>query len=371
MICPKCGFEQPDNPECMRCGVVVGRYRGPVAAVASSPAPFSAPPPFPPAAPAMAADGAAGTVYGGPNPVPAAVAAGGTVYQGPASGAAPASLSGRMRPSVSIARRLQMGEILTETFSIYFKNFIPFSLLTALAFAPIFLLAGFLGQGMAARSPSAALSSGVVMLFTLMLCVPISTAAITYGVFQQMRGRETSLVDCMRVGLSSLLPVLSVAFLQILAVLGAFLLTLVPVALLFGGLLASAGKSSGAGCGILLLLPILLSCYIFPTMVWLKYFVAIPAAVEERPGPIDALRRSSFLTAGQRWPIFGLVFVLGILNMGTNLVAGFVPEAGGVIGPLLSLVMCGIFSASCAVVYYRLRSSTESIDVDQISSVFA
>src|SRR5215203_1741155 len=162
MICPKCGFEQPDNPECMRCGVVVGRYRGPVAAVASSPAPFSAPPPFPPAAPAMAAGVAAGTVYGGPDPVPAEV---GTVYQGPASGGAPASVSGRTGRSVPIARRLQMGEILTETFSIYFKNFIPFSLLTALAFAPIFLLAGFLGQGMAAKSPSAALSSGLVMLF--------------------------------------------------------------------------------------------------------------------------------------------------------------------------------------------------------------
>jgi hypothetical protein len=362
MICPKCGFEQPDNPECMRCGVIVGRYKGPVVAAASIPSPVSAPLPPPPV---MAASVAAGTLYDGPVPTPAA---GGTVYQGPA----PGTVTGQAgRGAVPIARRLQVGEILSETFSIYFKNFIPFTLLTALAFAPIFLLAGFLGQGMAAKSPVAAVNTTLVMLLTLMLCIPISTAAITYGVFQQMRGRETSLVDCIRVGLSCLLPVLSVAFLQILAVLGAFLLTLVPVALLFGGLLASSGKASGAGCGILLLLPVLLGCYIFPTMVWLKFFVAVPAAVEERPGPIDALRRSSFLTAGQRWPIFGTVFVLVILNLGVNLVAGFVPAAGGVIAPLLGVVMSGIFSASCAVVYYRLRSSTESIDVDQISSVFA
>jgi hypothetical protein len=217
-------------------------------------------------------------------------------------------------------------------------------------------------------------SSALVMLLTLMLSIPISTAAITYGVFQQMRGRETSLVDCIRVGLSSLLPVLSVAFLQIVAIFGAVLLTVVPVALLMGGAVAAAGKSTGpgGGCGVfMILLPILLCCYIFPTMVWLKLFVAVPAAVEERPGPLNALRRSSFLTAGQRWPIFGTVLILGILNMGVNLVAGFVPVAGKVIGPLLALVMCGILSASCAVVYYRLRSSTESIDVDQISSVFA
>jgi hypothetical protein len=365
MICPKCGFEQPDNPECMRCGVIVGRYRGPVVAAASIPSPVSAPLPPPPV---MAASVAAGTLYDGPVPTPAAE---GTVYQGPAPGAVTGQAG---RGAVPIARRLQVGEILSETFSIYFKNFIPFTLLTALAFAPIFLLAGFLGQEVAAKSPVAALNAMLVMLLTLMLCIPISTAAITYGVFQQMRGRETSLVDCIRVGLSSLLPVLSVAFLQIVAVFGAFILTLIPVAFLIAGAVAAVGKSSGAGggCGALvIMLPILLSCYIFPIMVWLKLFVVVPAAVEERLGPLDALRRSSFLTAGQRWPIFGLVFVLGILNLGVNLVAGFVPEAGKVIGPLLALVMCGIFSASCAVVYYRLRSSTESIDVDQISSVFA
>ena len=89
MICPKCGFEQPDNPECMRCGVIVGRYKGPVAAAVASPPPFSAPPPFPPPAPAMAAGVAAGTVYGGPDPIPAAVAAGGDRLSGTGSRGSP------------------------------------------------------------------------------------------------------------------------------------------------------------------------------------------------------------------------------------------------------------------------------------------
>ena len=47
------------------------------------------------------------------------------------------------------------------------------------------------------------------------------------------------------------------------------------------------------------------------------------------------------------------------------------PGAGAVLGPLLSLVMTGLFATTCAVVYYRLRSFHESIDVDQIASVFA
>jgi hypothetical protein len=106
-------------------------------------------------------------------------------------------------------------------------------------------------------------------------------------------------------------------------------------------------------------------------MVWLKYFVAVPAAVEERPGPVNALRRSAFLTQGQRWPIFGAIFVLGVLNIGSNLITQLVPGVGAVLGPLASLMISGIFSTTCAVVYYRLRSFNESIDVDQISSVFA
>ena len=106
-------------------------------------------------------------------------------------------------------------------------------------------------------------------------------------------------------------------------------------------------------------------------MVWLKYFVAVPAAVEERPGPGNALKRSAFLTQGQRWPIFGTMLVLGFLNMGASVISALVPVVGAVLGPLVNLVMCGIFSTTCAVVYYRLRSSKESIDVDQISSVFA
>src|SRR5215217_431679 len=75
MICPKCGFEQPDGPECVRCGVLVDRYRGPALGAAALRPPVSPPPPpaggqtpFPVPAPALAT--ATGTVYGGPPPPP-------------------------------------------------------------------------------------------------------------------------------------------------------------------------------------------------------------------------------------------------------------------------------------------------------------
>lgn len=360
MICPKCGFEQPDSPECARCGVIVSRYKGPGFAAA---APGIAPPIPPPPAPSVA-----GTVFGGPPP-----AGTGTVYQGPppgspALGASPGSARSAFSAAPVVTRKLQVGETLSESFSIYFRNIIPFTILTAVAYSPIFLFAGFLGRQVAKNPAAAAGGNGLVTLTTLLLCIPIATATITYGVFQQMRGRDTSLGSCLSVGLSSILPVLAVALLQILLVFGAVIVTLIPIVFLIGTM--AAGGRSSAACS-LMLVPLLFLCYVPAMMLWLKYFVAVPAAVEERPGVMDALRRSAFLTDGQRGPMFGVVLVLGALNLGVLLAAALAPGVGKVLGPLLSLMMTGLFSTTCAVIYYRLRSFQESIDVDQIASVFA
>jgi hypothetical protein len=92
MICPKCGFEQPDSLECMRCGIVVSRYRGPVLGGAPAVSGFGGPPPLQPPLPpppvrAVGPEPVAGggTLYEGPLPG-AAGTSGGTVYGGPMNG---------------------------------------------------------------------------------------------------------------------------------------------------------------------------------------------------------------------------------------------------------------------------------------------
>jgi len=337
MICPKCGFEQPESPECARCGVIVSRYKG---SAVSAPPPLPLPPPAPRASPVFA------------EPAPA-LAAGGTVYQGPPPGspapaAPPGAARGGFTPAVAVTRSLGVGETLGESFSIFFRNFIPFTILTAVAYSPIFLGAGFLTREVA-KDSSGAGGEALVTLVTLLLCIPISTAAITYGVFQEMRGRETSLGSCLRVGLSSLLPVLSVAFLQILIVFGAVIATFVPGTLVIEGVAAGGTRSSEAWSFILLALLFSLG-FVPALMLWLKYYIAVPAAVEERPGAVEALRRSAFLTVGQRGRIFGILLVLMALNLGVNLGAALVPGGGAVLGPLLSLVMTGLFATTCAVI---------------------
>ena len=50
--------------------------------------------------------------------------------------------------------------------------------------------------------------------------------------------------------------------------------------------------------------------FIVMTMFW----VAIPAAVVERPGVIASLKRSAELTTGNRWRVFGIYAVITLLS---------------------------------------------------------
>lgn len=369
MICPKCGFDQPDGPECMRCGIVVSRYKGPVAGAGSIPvpppppafasggfqpaAPPPPPPPFsvgrsagPPPPPPPPVTG--GRMYGDPAPEPAG---GGTVYQGPlpTPGAVggtvyggPGVVHGAKALRNQASERFQVGNLLSETFSIYFSNIIPFVILTTLALSPV-LVFGAWASSRGAQDPLALAAEPLSNLLNFFFA-PIATAGITYGVFQHMRGRNPSLGTCLSVGLSALLPILLLAIVQGVAI----------------------------GCA---------TCFfIIPgLMLTVRWIVAVPAAVEERPGLWDALNRSTYLTEGYRWEIFGVLAVLWIFYVAViaGLTAAFGGEAaiksGGymLITSILEILTTGIAATAYCVMYYRLRSIKESIDVDQIASVFA
>jgi hypothetical protein len=220
MICPKCGFEQPENAECMRCGVIISRYKGPVlgaapvppAVVPPVPSTFSASPaPVRPmgveAARTMYAElGTAGTGEG--------TIYAGTVYAGPAPGV-PAPTFGMTESAAKGS--FEVGKVLGEAFSIYFRNFVPFLLLSIVALSPMLLSMVMLITGAAAKmGPGMAISLLVLIVFGALFGIQLATASITYGVFQQMRGRDVSIPDCLGRGLSSLPSVLGLIIIQTL-----------------------------------------------------------------------------------------------------------------------------------------------------------
>lgn len=241
-----------------------------------------------------------------------------------------------------------VGTLLGQTFSVYFANFVPFTLIAFIALLPATVVTFLAPEGPPGRPGPEQVAAQLLATLLNLVLGPIATGGVTYGVVQHVRGRHASIGDCIGVGLSRVLPVIGVAICQ--------------------GLLTFVGA-------LLCLFP----AFIFMTM----YYAAVPAAVIENPGVIGALKRSAALTSGYRWQIFGIVLVLGIVYviilaiMGAGV--GIAMAATGVkwtstvenlFGAVAGWISAGLLGTAGALVYYNLRIEKEGVDADQIASVF-
>ena len=234
-------------------------------------------------------------------------------------------------------RAFTTGEVLSETFSIFFSSPVPL-LVTAMVLVPLGGLSLALEKALEGR-PEMAWIVMMLRLVDSLFFSPLATGAVTFAVFQRMRGRNTEVGESLRVGLSNLGSVLLVAVLQGLAVMGGLLLCVIP--------------------GI-----------IFAVM----YSLAVPVAIEEKPGASEAMSRSSSLTEGNRREIFFALLGLILVEIGLGVVAGVIGFIGTAVAIAMTLaaqvLTSGLFATAYTVMYYRLRSVKESLDVDQIASVF-
>jgi hypothetical protein len=244
----------------------------------------------------------------------------------------------------------RVGDVLGRSFSIFGRNFASFAILSAVAALPYLLYywtlsgvttvqRGTPGFNVAAMQ-SAGGAAGLSVILGLGLNI-LTQAIIVHAAFQDMRQRPVRIGESFRVGLGRILPILGIMILYGLGVGLGFLLFVVP--------------------GIILLL---------------MWYVAIQACVVERLGPLGSLGRSAFLTKGNRWKLFGLVILVGILG---GIVSGVVPvvgkliagRAGYVIMQYVAQTLVTAFGAILGAVIYRdLRVAKEGIDTDRIASVF-
>ncbi|WP_262692707.1 hypothetical protein [Kordiimonas aestuarii] len=174
---------------------------------------------------------------------------------------------------------LGVGAILSLSFQALFANFFSFAALSFLAVSPLVLyslsLSGdlsFMYGGTAGLGWQATFAA----IFGLMLFTQIAYPAIAAGTLQYVTGRKIDFFAMLRAGLRFFLPALVIAILTSLGTSIGMLLFVVP------GLILS--------------------------VMWM---VALPAAVAERLGPLQAIERSGDLTSGYRWPIFGIFLIEG------------------------------------------------------------
>lgn len=243
--------------------------------------------------------------------------------------------------------RFEVGDVLSSAFSVTVKGFLPFLLIGLIVYIPLFLLVA-----VAVSTASPVLFSALALLG--MAFSYVVAGAITFGVVQALKGNQISISESLSVGFQRMFPVLLVSLVVGLCVIAGLLLLVIP--------------------GIILAIML---------------FVAVPAAVIEKPGVFGAIDRSMALTKGYRWQIFfiALIIMVGsaVLSMvitgGQQTAMEFDPNAGAMViaqpslgAHLLSMFMqmvVSLFSAVVSsVVYYRLRQVKENADIDDLASVF-
>lgn len=241
-------------------------------------------------------------------------------------------------------REFSVGSVLARSLGIWIRNLIPFMLLSAFVYSPIIIYTVFsIGRIEQADDPvQTANVWGIVLTFGGLLLDVIITGAIIYGVVEELRGRRPSVGASISVGIQRLLPVLGTGLL---------------VALFVGlGLLA-------------LVIPgVILMC---------RYFVAVPVAVIERPGVGASLTRSKELTDGYKGQIFGMLFLLGIIErlliwilekVLVDSLAGFKIYAYAILAA--SIAFGALQAVVAAVTYSDLRENKEGTNAEELGRVF-
>lgn len=241
----------------------------------------------------------------------------------------------------------EVGRVLGRAFAIWFRNLVPFTILSAIVYLPVIAWGLMLALGDPTLEEFGAYFkySGYVM----MLLGFIATGAITFGVFSQLKGEPASIGRCIGVGLSRLLPIIGVGLL--------------------------AGLVMGVGYLLLIVPGVILSC-----MLW----VAVPAAVVERTGVWESLKRSRELTLGNKAKVFGIMLVLGLISLAVTMIlrmiiVGDLTSSDDVhatltfylvVNLLSTTVLGALQSVANAVGYYDLRQSKEGAQIDELIRVF-
>jgi len=245
-------------------------------------------------------------------------------------------LAGWPRQAVSIYGALpprNLGELLSESFTVYSRNFVPFFALALIAAAPSIL--GALTEG----------SSRVVLFIVGLLFSRCVYTSITWAVAQQYIGRSVTVGQCLSVALKHLGTIVVAGILAFLIV---------------------------AGSAVLILL--IIGIYFFFYFL-VSLFFTTEAIVIDRTSATGAISRSINLVRGSWWRVLGIgiVFVLatGLITLVLQIPAAIIGVAnettGEVISAAVASVVAPIIPIGRTLLYLDLRVRKENLTLDRLA----
>lgn len=247
---------------------------------------------------------------------------------------------------------LGAGRIVSESFSIFFKNIIA---IMVLGFVPILLqlvLSGLLvgwGTALGTDVPDFTGVAGIVG-FVVVILLQFAFYGLLIAVLVQLAydaklERPKNIARYFSTGVRVAVPVIVLTMVVGILVGLGFMALLVPGAWLYA-----------------------------------VFAVTVPAIVIERAG-FGGMGRSRRLTKDYRWPVFGVLFVMLLCTMVLGSISAAVPfllGGGGFFGvtlmvlvnALVSALSYGLSAIAVALIYARLREIKEGVPVDRLSEVF-
>jgi hypothetical protein len=236
------------------------------------------------------------------------------------------------------------GNVVSRSFSVWGKNLVPFTAMSLLVFAPLYAFLALLS-----RWSTSLVSMGLIRIGGQLggsLLGLIVIGGVTYGVLQDLRGRHVTMAQSLRVGLGRMFPILWLAIISGVAILGACCFAVVP--------------------GV-----------IVATM----FCLAVPVSIVERPGgAIASLKRSIDLTEGHRLSIFAILLIFGFFNLFILVVLEAVlptPERSTMtwavylaVTLIAQSLLNSLGAVGCSVAYHDLRIAKEGISTEALAAVF-
>lgn len=225
-------------------------------------------------------------------------------------------------PAPSPAKRIGVGEVLSETFSIYGGNLGALLGSAILVFVVVGLIAGLLQ------------SIGGVVFLLLAAAVRVAGDALYVGFVVELVSdvrdgrRDQTVGDLFSAASPYILPLIGFGILAGIGIAIGFVLIIIP------GLILLTFWSVGA-----------------------------PAIVVEGAGPIDAFGRSWRLVRGEAWSVFGVLLLVFLIVVIAEAILGAIGAAIGVAGFIIAAIIAAaitapVYALAVSVLFFDLGGGT-------------
>ncbi len=282
-------------------------------------------------------------------------------------------------------RPMSAGEVLDMAFQVYRRQFLALFLTTAVSMLPFMILWTAIG----AYAGEATAPVGAMMALLLVVTLPFTLivwAALATLVERGLAGESVSIGAALGAGVRRLLPMVGMILIVYLLLMITFGVLVLGVSVLSAVVAGVGGPIAGGAVGIVLGV----ACGISIAIWWgALAFIAVPAQVIEKLGPVATLKRTNALLRGGRlrtggiaivaWlivaiPTFAVVIAgIGFAAAGSDPTAALTnagPMLNGVT-LILSALTTPYFIACAVVAYFDRRARAEGYDLELASQALA